>query len=106
MGLTVTEAMWKGKPVIGGNVGGIRTQIEDGVSGYLVDTPEQCASRISELMRESQLMSRIGQAAQDSVRQRFLLPRLALDYLKIADKTLGGGTYANGRRGAQGLLST
>ena len=105
-GLTVTEAMWKGKPVIGGNVGGIRVQIEDGVSGYLVDTPEQCASRISELMRESQLMSRIGQAAQDSVRQRFLLPRLALDYLKIADKTLGGGTYANGRRGAQGLLST
>ena len=55
---------------------------------------------------EWELMSRIGHAAQDSVRQRFLLPRLALDYLKIADKTLGGGTYANGRRGAQGLLST
>ena len=50
-GLTVTEAMWKGKPVIGGNVGGIRAQIEDGVSGYLVDTPEQCASRISKLMQ-------------------------------------------------------
>ena len=107
-GLTVTEAMWKGKPVIGGNVGGIRAQIEDGVSGYLVNTPEQCASRISELMREGKLMSRIGRAAQDSVRQRFLLPRLALDYLQIANKTLEGGTHANGRgdEGAQGLLST
>ena len=105
-GLTVTEAMWKGKPVIGGNVGGIRAQIEDGVSGYLVDTPEQCASRISELMKEGELMSRIGNAAQDSVRQRFLLPRLALDYLRIADRTLGGETYANGLGGAQGLLST
>ena len=104
-GLTVTEAMWKGKPVIGGNVGGIRAQIEDGVSGYLVDTPEQCASRISELMREPQLMSRIGRAARDSVRQRFLLPRLALDYLQIADGTLQGGTHADGR-GVHGLLST
>ncbi len=104
-GLTVTEAMWKGKPVIGGNVGGIRTQIKDGVSGYLVDTPEQCASRISELMREPQLMSRIGRAARDSVRHRFLLPRLALDYLQIADGTLGRGPSANGR-GVHGLLST
>ena len=105
-GLTVTEAMWKGKPVIGGNVGGIRAQIDDGVSGYLVDTPEQCASRISKLMRDPQLMSRIGRSARDSVRQRFLLPRLALDYLQIADKTLGGGTFTNSHGGAQGLLST
>ena len=104
-GLTVTEAMWKGKPVIGGNVGGIRAQIEDGVSGYLVDTPEQCASRIGELIKEPQLMARIGNAARDSVRQRFLLPRLALDYLKIADKTLGEGIHASSG-GAHGLLST
>ena len=105
-GLTVAEAMWKGKPVIGGKVGGIRAQIEDGVSGYLVDTPAQCASRIAELMRDSQLMSRIGRAARESVRQRFLLPRLALDYLQIADRTLEGGTHVNGRGSAGGLLST
>jgi trehalose synthase len=45
-GLTVTEAMWKGAPVIGGSVGGIRCQIEDGINGFLVSTTEETASRI------------------------------------------------------------
>ena len=83
-GLTVTEAMWKGKAVIGGNVGGIRTQIENGVNGYLVDSPEECAWRIVELIKDPELRSRIGEAARDTVRERYLLPRLALDYLNMA----------------------
>ena len=83
-GLTVTEAMWKGKPMIGGNAGGIRLQIEDGVSGYLVSSPEECADRIVALMTSDSLAKNIGTAAHDSVRHRFLLPRLALDYLKVA----------------------
>ena len=83
-GLTVTEAMWKGKPMIGGNAGGIRLQIEDGVSGYLVSTPEECADRIVALMSSDSLAENIGTAAHDSVLHRFLLPRLALDYLKVA----------------------
>ncbi|PKB79267.1 MAG: hypothetical protein BZY88_14190 [SAR202 cluster bacterium Io17-Chloro-G9] len=95
-GLTVAEAMWKGKPVIGGNVGGIRLQIENGVSGYLVDTPEECAWRIVQLVGHPDLMQRIGQAARESVRQRFLLPRLALDYLRVAESTLAGNVASNG----------
>ena len=83
-GLTVTEAMWKGKPMIGGDAGGIRLQIEDGVSGYLVSSPEECAERIVGLMTDESLAGNIGAAAHDSVLHRFLLPRLALDYLKVA----------------------
>ena len=83
-GLTVTEAMWKGKALIGGNVGGIRKQIEDGVTGYLVDSPEQCGARIVELFRDDALNQRIGAAARDSVSRSYLLPRLTLDYLKAA----------------------
>jgi len=82
-GLTVTEAMWKGKPMIGGNVGGIRVQIEDGVNGFLVDSPEQCARRIVQVLEDPDLGARMGARARESVRQRFLLPRLVLDYLRV-----------------------
>ena len=87
-GLTVAEAMWKGKPMIGGNVGGIRMQIENGVSGYLVDSPEECAWRIVKLIGHPDKMLKMGQAARESVRQRFLLPRLVLDYLNVAQAGL------------------
>ncbi|CAI8014446.1 Trehalose synthase [Geodia barretti] len=83
-GLTVTEGMWKGKPMIGGDAGGIRLQIEDGVSGYLVSSPKECADRIVSLMTDDALAGNIGTAAHDSVMRSFLLPRLALDYLKVA----------------------
>ncbi len=88
-GLTVTEAMWKGKPMIGGNAGGIRIQIEDGVSGYLVSSPAECADRIVALLTDNSLAEGIGSAAHESVMQRFLLPRLALDYLKVAREHAG-----------------
>ena len=80
-GLTVSEGMWKGQPVIGGNVGGIRTQIVDGISGFLVDSPEDCGQRIIELIGDDSLRLQMGQAARERVRDKFLLPRLALDYL-------------------------
>jgi trehalose synthase len=83
-GLTVTEGMWKGKPMIGGDAGGIRLQIEDGVSGYLVASPEECAQRIVALIRDNDLAESIGAAGHESVLRQFLLPRLALDYLKVA----------------------
>jgi trehalose synthase len=83
-GLTVTEGMWKGTPVIGGNAGGIRTQIEDGESGYLVSSAKECGERLAQLLQDPGLRARMGNAARESVRQRFLLPRLALDYLKVA----------------------
>ena len=49
-GLTVSEALWKGRPFIGGNVGGIPLQVQDGESGYLVDSIEQCAERILDVV--------------------------------------------------------
>ncbi len=88
-GLTVTEGMWKGKPMIGGNAGGIRIQIDDGANGYLVSSPEECARRIVTLLQDNALASYIGAAGRASVRRRFLLPRLALDYLKVARAHVG-----------------
>jgi trehalose synthase len=82
-GLTVTEAMWKGAAVIGGNVGGIKHQIEDGVNGYLVDNVEDTAARIVALLKDRALRERLGRKARDSVRNRFLMPRLMEDWLDL-----------------------
>ena len=87
-GLTVSEAMWKGQPVIGGNVGGIRTQIEDGVCGFLVNNPQECGERIVQLIQDESLRKEMGEAAQERIREKFLLPRLALDYLKAVRSLL------------------
>lgn len=83
-GLTVSEGMWKGKPMIGGNVGGIRLQIVDGESGYLVDNAEQAGQRMTQLLADADLCAEIGRNAKDRVRQRFLIPRLLNDYLRAA----------------------
>lgn len=88
-GLTVSEAMWKAKPVIGGNVGGIRLQIIDGESGYLVDTVEDAGSRMTQLLSDPDLRSAVGKNARERVRQRFLLPRLLNDYLQAANEARG-----------------
>lgn len=85
-GLTVSEGMWKGKPMIGGNVGGIRLQIVDGESGYLVDNAEQAGQRITQLLADAELCAEIGRNARDRVRQRFLIPRLLNDYLRAAQQ--------------------
>ena len=82
-GLTVTEAMWKKTPVIGGNVGGIRYQIENGVNGFLVSTTEEAAERIVQVVRDPELQEHMGQKAQDTVRQRFLMTRLLEQYLDL-----------------------
>ena len=95
-GLTVTEAMWKGKPMIGGDAGGIKLQIDDGVNGYLVSSPQECADRIVCLLQDAGLRARIGQEAKQSVRRNFLLPRLALDYLKFAKPHLSKPTAVPG----------
>ncbi len=95
-GLTVTEGMWKGKPVIGGDAGGIRVQINNGVSGFLVSSPDECAQRLVELLQDEALSARIGVAAKESVRQLFLLPRLALDYLTVALAHVNGRLPATG----------
>ena len=82
-GLVVTEAMWKGKAVVGGNAGGIKLQIEDGKNGFLVSSPEQAAQRIIELIENSKLREKLGKAAKETVKEKFLMPRLLRDYLKL-----------------------
>jgi trehalose synthase len=83
-GLTVTEAMWKAKAVVGGNVGGIAVQITDGVTGFLVDDVEQCARRTLELLSDPELRTALGVAAREVVEEHGLLPRLLRDYLTLA----------------------
>jgi trehalose synthase len=82
-GLTVSEALWKGRPFIGGDVGGIPLQVEDGETGYLVSSPEQCAERSIQILREPDLGKRLGRAGKEHVRRHFLTPRLLRDWLKI-----------------------
>lgn len=82
-GLTVSEAMWKGTPVIGGNVGGIRFQIDDGVNGFLVSSIEEAAQRIVQLVKDRHLRDLMGQRAKEKVRRNFLLSRYLEQYLDL-----------------------
>jgi trehalose synthase len=82
-GLTVTEALWKGRPTVAGNVGGIPLQIEDGVSGFLVDSPTQCAERCLEILRDPELGKTLGRQGKEHARKHFLTPRLLRDWLGL-----------------------
>lgn len=80
-GLTVSEAMWKGTPVIGGNVGGIRYQIQDEENGFLVSSVEQAAQRIVQLVKDAEMRREMGKKARERVRNHFLLSRLLEQYI-------------------------
>jgi trehalose synthase len=82
-GLTVAEALWKGKPVIGGAVGGIVKQIVQGVTGYLVSSVEGAAFRCRELLSDPERAARMGEAGREFVRHRFLVTRLVADDLAL-----------------------
>jgi trehalose synthase len=88
-GLTVTEAIWKGRPFIGGNVGGIPLQIENGVSGYLVDTVEACAARAIDILKDPALGKALGRRGKEHVRKHFLMPRYLRDYLRVFTELRG-----------------
>jgi trehalose synthase len=82
-GLTVTEALWKGRPTIAGNVGGIPLQIEDGVSGFLVNSPSECAQRCLEILGDPELGKKLGREGKEYARRHFLTPRLLRDWLQL-----------------------
>ena len=84
--LTVSEALWKGIPVIGGKVGGIPLQISDGQSGYLVATISEAAERIAWLVGHPQPARKMGKAGREQVAKHFLLPRLMRDELRLLSK--------------------
>jgi trehalose synthase len=82
-GLTVTEAMWKGKAVIGGDTGGIRLQVINFHTGFLVSTPEGAALRIRYLLHQREQLVQMGEKARDFVRENFLLTRQLREYLTL-----------------------
>lgn len=82
-GLTVTEALWKKKPVIGGATGGIRKQIIDGVTGYLVHTVEGTARRIIDILNNPKDAEVLARNGYEHVRNNFLLTRHLKDYLLL-----------------------
>ena len=82
-GLTVTEAIWKARPFIGGNVGGIPLQVENGITGYLVSSVEQCAARTLDILKDPALGKALGRRGKEFVREHFLTPRYLRDYLRI-----------------------
>jgi trehalose synthase len=82
-GLVVAEALWKGIPVVAGKVGGIVIQIQDGVSGYLVSSPEECAARCLDLLRDPALRKRMAAAGREHVRENFLITRDLRDQLEL-----------------------
>jgi trehalose synthase len=82
-GLTVSEGLWKGRPVVGGRCGGIALQIEDGVNGYLVDDVEETAKRCGELLRDPQRADAMGAAGREIVRSNFCSTRELEDWLRL-----------------------
>jgi trehalose synthase len=82
-GLTVTEGMWKAKPVIGGDVGGIRLQVVNHHTGFLVNTPEGAAHRIRYMLHHRNRIGEMGAVAREVVRENFLLTRHLREYLTL-----------------------
>jgi trehalose synthase len=90
-GLTVTEAMWKGKPVIAGAVGGLPSQVIHGVTGFLVHSPEGAAFRMRLLLTHPRLAQRMGEQGHRHVRRHFLITRHARDHLLLMLAVMDGG---------------
>jgi trehalose synthase len=82
-GLTVSEAIWKGRPFVGGNVGGIPLQIQDGLTGFLVSSVDECAERALQIIADPELGRALGRRGKEHVREHFLMPRYLRDYLSI-----------------------
>jgi trehalose synthase len=91
-GLTVAEAMWKGRPVVASDVGGIQGQIEDGRTGFLVDPNDLQAfgDRVNGLLQDPHGAERMGEAAQTHVRDLFLGPRHLGQYVELLERLIGG----------------
>ncbi len=89
-GLTVAEAMWKGKPVIGGDTGGIRLQVIDHYTGFRVKTPEGAALRIRYLLHRRDRLEEMGERAKRLVRENFLLTRHLREYLALMIGIMNG----------------
>jgi trehalose synthase len=91
-GLTVTEALWKTRPTVAGRVGGIVAQIQDGETGWLVDSAEECAEACVEILRDPREARQRALRGKEYVRRHFLTPRLLRDWLVLFNRLLGNDT--------------
>jgi trehalose synthase len=87
-GLTVTEALWKSRPTVAGDVGGIPLQIVDGQTGFLVDSSDECARRCIQLLENPDEARAMARRGKQHVRHDFLTPRLLRDWLGIFNRLL------------------
>jgi trehalose synthase len=88
-GLTVTEALWKSRPTVGGRAGGIPSQIQEGETGWLVDSIEECADACREILADPAAAAARGRKGKEYVRQHFLTPRLLRDWLALFNLLAG-----------------
>ena len=102
-GLVVSETLWKGTPVVAGRAGGIPLQLRDGAGGFLVDSIEECAARVVELLRNPDEGQALGNRGRDLVRERFLLPRLLADELRLYAALLGRQPLTHASTGEAGI---
>jgi trehalose synthase len=91
-GLTVTEGLWKTRPTVAGRVGGIVAQIEDGETGWLVSSPHECAQACIEVLRDPSEARQRALRGKETVRRRFLTPRLLRDWLVLFNRLAGNDT--------------
>jgi trehalose synthase len=91
-GLTITEALWKTRPVVAGRVGGIVRQIQDGETGWLVGSPAECADACIEILRDRGEARLRALKGKEFVRRHFLMPRLLRDWLVLFNRLLGNDT--------------
>jgi trehalose synthase len=94
-GLTVSEGLWKSRPTVAGNVGGIRTQIENGRTGWLVDSSQECATACLEVLADPGAARERALLGKEHVRKRFLTPRLLRDRLALFNRLVGRETGAD-----------
>ncbi len=88
-GLVVSEALWKRRPVVGSDVGGIRFQLADSLSEFVVPDINRCAEQVAYLIEHPKLRSEVGEVGHRHVREHFLLPRLVRDNLTFLAQVIG-----------------
>lgn len=90
-GLGIAEALWKGRPVVAGRVGGFPLQVIDGVTGYLVSSVAECGEKVVYLLRNPEIARRMGQTGRDFIREKRLITRFLRDYLQLFGSLQRGG---------------
>ncbi len=91
-GLTVTEGLWKGRPMVAGRVGGIVDQIQEGETGFLVDNVEECTQALDQILADPESARAMALKGKEFVRRRFLTPRLLRDWLALFNRLAGHET--------------